>query len=118
MGKYVVELVDFKGLRCRVKLSLPFFQNGTGPDNSSWEVLDEGFLKVRSGGCLMVDTTPGNIITNGNLLFLTGQQNYICVNLYSFVGSLGYANDFGTGIAEQPWVVNCDPGHLKWAVVG
>lgn len=116
MGKHVVELVDTNGSSCRVRLSLPVLQNGTGPDNSSWNVLDEGFLKIRSGVCHMVDTTPGNIFTNGNLLLLSGQ--YHGVNLYEFVGSLGLANDFGTGVVYQAWALKCEPGHIKWAVVG
>lgn len=115
MGNYVVQLVDANGLSCRISLSLPFFQNGTGPDNSSWRVLDEGFLKFRSGVCQMVDTTPGEIFTDGNLLLLVGP--YHGVNLYEFAGKLGYANDFGTGVIHQPWVVNCEPGHIKWAVL-
>lgn len=115
MGKYVVELSDVNGLSCRVSLSLPVLKNGTDPYNSSWKILDEGFLKFRSGGCHMVDTTPGNIITDGNLLLCAGQ--YHGVNLHRFVGSLGLANDSGMGVLYQPWAVNGEPGQITWELL-
>src|SRR5687768_5569172 len=83
MGKHIVQLSDANGLSCRVRLSLPYLQNGTDPYNSAWKVLDEGFLKIRSGGCHMVDTEPGKTFTDGNLLLCSGK--YHGVNLYSFV---------------------------------
>ena len=115
MAKHIIKLSDANGLSCRISLSLPFLQNGTDPYNSTWKVLDEGFLKVRSGGCHAVDTSPGEIFTDGNLLLCAGQ--YHGVNLYEFLGSLGLANDSGRGIVYQGWVVNCKPGQITWALV-
>jgi len=115
MGNHVVKLTDENGLSCRVRLSLPFLQNGTDPYNSGWKVLDEGFLKFSSGGCHAVDTKPGDIFTDGNLLLCSGQ--YHGVNLYEFLGSSGWTNDSGGGVVYQPWVVNCKPGRITWALL-
>jgi len=115
MGNHVVELTDENGLSCRVRVSLPLLQNGTDPYNSAWKVLDEGFLKFRSGGCHAVDTKPGDIFTDGNLLLCSG--NHHGVNLYSFLGSSGWTNDSGGGIIYQPWVVNCKSGRITWSLL-
>lgn len=115
MGNYIVKLADSSGLSCRISLSLPFLQNGTDPTNSEWKVLDGGFLIHHWGGCHMVDTTPGNIFTDGNLLLCRGEHHG--VNLYQFAGKLGYANDSGTGVVYQGWAASCKPGQITWMLV-
>lgn len=115
MGNHVVKLTDENGLSCRVRVSLPLLQNGTDRYNSDWKTLDEGFLKFRSGGCQAVDTSPGDIFTNGNLQLCSG--DYYGVDLYEFLGSSGWTNDSGEGIVHQPWVVNCKAGRITWALL-
>jgi hypothetical protein len=120
MGKYVIKLTDSGGLSCRVDLSLPFFINQSDPDNSEWRVLDGGFLIFYWGGCLIVESTPGNIISEGDLHLCHGKisgVNILGVTLYKFVDNLCFANDSGTGVVHQPWAANCKPGKVTWALL-
>lgn len=121
MRKYVVKLTDANGLSCRVDLSLLNFINQSDPDNTEWRVLDGGFLRFYWGGCLIVQSTPENIISEGDLHLchhgkISATYN-LGVTLYKFVDNLCFANDSGTGVVHQPWAANCKPGQITWTLL-
>lgn len=114
--KYIVELSDIEGLSCRIKLSLPVRKIGTNLKNSSWKVLDEGFLKYRSGGCEMRKGNGDYVIdATGNLhLVAVGSWG---VKLVDFIDRWSLVNDSGSGLVLQPWVVSCQPGQIGWSLL-
>ncbi len=114
--KYVIELSDAEGLSCRVSLSLPLRKVSTSIGNSSWKVLDEGFLKYRSGGCDLRSAVPGRKFdVTGNLFLCVGA--YYGVILNNFTSEWALVNDSGSGNVFQTWVKNCKPGAIGWALL-
>ncbi len=114
--KYIVEISDVKGLSCRVSLSLPLRKVGTTVENSTWKVLDEGFLKYRSGGCEIYSSVPGyRANVTGDLYLCFG--GYYGVILYRFTSEWALVNDSGSGEVLQSWVKNCKPGTVGWALL-
>jgi hypothetical protein len=114
--KYVIELSDIEGLSCRISLSLPIRKVATDRDNSTWKVLDEGFLKYRSGGCEIRSSVPGRTYpVTGNLRLCVG--NYHGVILNNFTSEWALVNDSGSGYIYQPWVKNCKPGEIGWVLL-
>jgi hypothetical protein len=114
--KYIVELSDIEGLSCRISLSLPLRKVAANRDNSTWKVLDEGFLKYRSGGCEIRSAVPGKRFdVRGNLYLCVG--DYHGLILYDFTDEWTLVNDAGSGMIYQPWVKSCKPGDIGWALL-
>ena len=117
MGKYIVEITDMDGTSSRIELTLPVFKNSTNIGNSKWITRDEGFLKFRSGGCVMRSSTGKTGIFNTAHLRLYVNPNHGWgISLNNFLDELGTANDSGGGVVQQPWVIVCKPGDIGWVL--
>lgn len=115
--KYIVEISDIEGLTCRIKLSLPVRKIGTTVKNSSWKVLDEGFLKYRSGGCEMGASENGKYVVDatGNLVLVVAR--HWGVKFVDFIDRWSLVNDSGSGEVVQPWALSCKPGQIGWVLI-
>ena len=117
--KYIVEISDIEGVTCRIKLSLPLRKNGTTVENSSWRVLDEGFLNIRSGGCEMHATEnkkyKDKFDATGNLFLVVA--GYWGVKFVDFIDEWSLVNDSGAGAVVQPWALSCKPGQIGWVLI-
>ncbi len=115
MGQYTVQISDMDGNACNIRLSLPLAKNWTSPKNSTWRVLDEGYLKFRSGGCGL--QFVGGITGTANLYMVVVAKQGYGIKLNDFLDTLGMANDSGDGSLAQPWVTGMKPGAIGWALV-
>jgi hypothetical protein len=110
--RYTVELTDDDGKSCTVNLSIPFDVAGTGTDNSTWRVANEGSIKFRSGGC----EVAGGRFEELTLRLVRG--THYGVSLYSFTSKLiRTINSSGEGNIHQSWCLSFKPGHISWVLV-
>ena len=110
--KYVVELNDVDGNHFQIEMHLPWLSSTTNVGNSTWKVLNEGFIKYRSGGCNATKETgfgPMEI----QLVF----GGYSGSSFFKFFDSAGLVNSSGSGEIAQPWVVNFKPGTFGWTLI-
>lgn len=120
MGKYIVELSDEKGKKGSIQISLPFQKVGTNKTNSSWRVLDESFLNVRSGTCQVRGTKtnpklPGISVAPLNLfLYFDGSWG---VALWDFTDDWTFVEESGGGKVLQTWAGHCKPGEITWSLL-
>lgn len=118
MGKYIVELTDRNGVTGCIQITLPWRKVGTNKTNSTWRVLDESFLKVRSGTCqveLLIENNLGVMIPPLDLKLVA--KGFWGVNLYSFTDRWTLVEESGTGEILQAWVGHCKPGAIKWSLL-
>lgn len=108
--RYEIEMSDSDGQTCRIGISLPLLKKQAYITNSTWKVLDEGFLKYRSGGCEMVGSWGP-----GSLHFYVGKAYGIVFN--EFVDTFAIVNDSGDGIIYQPYCVKFKPGAISWVLL-
>lgn len=121
--KYIIELSDQGGKSCRVKLDLPLKKSSARTDNSTWRVLDEGFLKFRSGGCAilgiretgLIETDESAWFALSTLLLYVGKTPLIKVD--EFEDRLGFANSSGEGEIKQEVVTGFKPGKITWTLL-
>ena len=110
--KYVVELNDVDGNHFQIEMHLPWLSQSTALDNSTWKVLNEGFIKYRSGGCeaektARVGPTDIHLVLGG----------YWGIKFFKLFDSAGLVNSSGSGEIAQPWVVNFKPGTFGWTLI-
>ena len=110
--KYVIEISDMEGKSCRIKLSLPFIKFLTDLENSTWNVMDEGCLKYRSGGC---NVSKEAWTLKGNLQICFAKAYGILLN--DFVDNVDCANDSGVGELLQPMALGLKPGRIGWTLL-
>ena len=110
--KYVVELNDVDGKHFQIEMHLPWLSVSTGVDNSTWKVLDEGFIKYRSGGC-----EAEKLETVGATHIKLALGGYWGIKFFKFFDSASLVNSSGSGEIMQPWVVNFKPGKFGWTLI-
>ena len=108
---YKVELTDDDGKSCKVRLSIPWDTAATDTTNSTWSILEEGFVKFRSGGCSAV----GGFATPLTLRLKRG--NEYGIELFQFTDRLRLVNSSGEGKIYQPWCLSFKPEHITWALI-
>ncbi len=112
---YVVEIGDQDGKTCKLSLTMPLIKSTANQGNSTWRVLDEGFIKYRSGGCFLNNPDDTGWASSGNLYLVYGETYGIVLNV--FVDGMRLVNDSGGGIIYQAWCVNFKPGVLNWVLI-
>lgn len=118
---YTMEISDWNGTTCQIKLDLPFFNN-IRPWNSTWQVQTEGGLRYRSGGLSIRRCTTPNM---GTLMrFVRGVNDYWewGMEVYGFVNGGDYyyyesRNTSGSGTLHQPWTIGLKEGPISWILV-
>jgi hypothetical protein len=110
--RYVIQISDPVGTACRIRLNLPFLVETGRPDNSSWQVLDEGALNRRSGGC-HASWDWGESSTS-IALCVAGRWYLKVWNMFDGWDLVNYS---GTGISLQWIVLSLQPGFFTWALI-
>jgi hypothetical protein len=108
--KYIVQVSDCDGNACRIRLNLPLVKSNATTTNSSWSVMDEGWLKYRSGGCNMYNNDD-----SGDLWLCVGKSWTLGLN--EFIDSWTTANDSGSGLVYVQYCVNFRSGNITWALI-
>ena len=109
----IVQLSDVDGKACRMKLVFPIFKARATPTNSTWQVIDEGFFTIRSGGCQVIGY--GSMIGPGMLRLFFGKK--ITFLLHNFLDSYGLVNATGEGSIESEYCLGFKAGELSWALL-
>jgi hypothetical protein len=112
--KYGIEITDEDGNSCRIRLRLPSPIKLANPSNSKWRVLDEGFLKFRSGGCKIAGAEGSHFFPDLDLYLCRGDTWGLM--LYEFTDWTTIVNESGTGTIVQPWCLTFVPYHITWTV--
>jgi hypothetical protein len=110
MLDYMVETGDDKGNSFKILVSISTFD---GRSSGSWRAIDKGYIRFNSGIAAKQDS-PGELAVRHLLLY--SSDNTWGIRLNDFQGWLG-ANDQGTGLILQPWVLNFTAGRISWALV-
>lgn len=110
MANYIIEIGDEKGNSFKISVSISTFD---GRSSGSWRTIDKGYIRYNSGAAEK-QGSPGEIAVRHLLLF--SNDNTWGIRLNDFQGWLG-ANDEGTGIIAQPWVLSFPAGRISWALV-
>lgn len=110
--RYIVELTDDDGRNCQVRLSIPWDTAGTDTTNSTWRVLNEGFIRYRSGGCF---ASGGRFESLSLRLIRAGEYGVTLNNFTSEI--LRTINSSGAGTIEQPWCLTFKPGRISWTLI-
>jgi hypothetical protein len=118
--KYVIQVSDCDGNACRIKLNLPLVKSKANITNSTWSVLDEGWLTHRSGGCSVyrnVDAS-GDTTISFDLNLRVGTSYML--SLSEFIDSWSVANDSGEGKLHYPYALGFKygfGGRITWALL-
>ena len=112
MADYIVEIGDEKGKSFKISVSVTTTFAGVN-SQGSWRTIDKGFICFNSG-VTKVDDSKGTLTTNHLVLF--NSKNEAGIRLNDFHDWLG-ANDTGTGLIAQPWVLDFTYGRISWALV-
>lgn len=96
-------------------LTLPLIKSTSNTGNSTWRVLEEGFIKYRGGGCYLHNPDDKGFASTGNLYLVYGKTYGIVLNV--FVDNWRLVNDSGSGVIYQSWCVSCKPGVLNWVLI-
>jgi len=130
--KYKIEMSDSDGNKCRFKVILPFDSNAATLTDSKWNVLDEGYIKHRSGKCKSVSSDGSwfgacdlylyrlkkGYMTSGTPVKDWGHnKNVWGITLYEFINWANCINDSGTGTILQSWCLILKPYHINWTLV-
>ena len=111
MANYTVEIGDEEGNSFRISVSA--ITTFGARFDGSWRTIDKGYIRYNSG-------VAWKEKSNGDLtvmhLLLIGNDNTWGISLNDFNDIWG-ANDEGTGIILQPWVLNFTSGRISWALV-
>jgi len=110
--KYVVELNDVDGNSFQIEMHLPWMEFTADTGNSTWKVLNEGFIKYRSGGCEALKKSGWEPT---HIQLLSGK--YWGIKFFKFFDSAGLVNSSGEGVSMQPWVVSFKPGDFGWTLI-
>lgn len=110
--KYVVELNDVDGNHFQIEMHLPWLSNTTNVGNSTWKVLNEGFIKYRSGGC---KAFKGFGLEPTNIQLVLGE--YWGIKFLKLFDSADLVNSSGSGEIVQNWVVSFKPGKFGWTLI-
>jgi hypothetical protein len=110
MATYIVEIGDEKGGSFKISVSISTLDGRSG---GSWRAIDKGYIRYNSGAAEKQDS-PGELAVRHLLLF--SSDNTWGSRLNDFQDCWG-ANDEGTGIILQPWVLGSPPGRISWALV-
>ncbi len=108
---YIVELTDDDGRSCKISLSIPWFVVWTDVTNSTWRVLDEGFVRFRSGGCEAI----GEAFSPMELRLVRG--NEYGIQLFTFTSKHRTINSSGEGHIHFKWCVSFKSRHITWALI-
>ena len=142
MREKILRITDKSGNIFRMKISTPDIKrkvlagasdlaNGLPvvrylPDytaGGSWAVLDEGFVKYRSGPLRPRASHNGDLTTRDLLVLGDGglesydRRDLFGMQLFEYEDAIG-VNKKGEGFVIQPWVVAATPGRISWKVIG
>lgn len=89
--------------------------------NAHWKVIDEGFVRFRSGAVRTRSSNNGDLTTRDVLILgKEGIEAYdgrdlFGMQLFEYEDLLG-VNEKGEGFVIQPWVVSLTPGRIRWEI--
>jgi hypothetical protein len=109
---YKVEISDTSGESFRVRLSIPFFAQSADEGNSSFHVLDSGFIKYSSGGCSA--SKPAGFAPTHIQLKTFGTWG---IQLKAMFDSADFVNSSGSGQLMGSWATGAKPGDISWALI-
>ena len=110
--KYIVELNDDDGKHFQIEMHLPWLSSTADTGNSTWKVLNEGFIKYRSGGCDVIKEWG---FGPTDIRLILGE--HWGIKFFKFIDTPGLVNSSGAGEIMQPWVVNFKPGTFGWTLI-
>ena len=139
MSNYILRIHDKKGNSFRMKImtTSEFFpirkiqeakeilvRGGWfgGAVNGEWKILDEGYIRLRSGKLRTRFSENGDLTTCDLLVLGTDgiktydAQDKFGMQLFQYEDVLG-VNHEGEGVVIQPWVMALVPGRISWKVV-
>jgi hypothetical protein len=110
MATYIIEIGDEKGGSFKTSVSISTLDGASG---GSWRTIDKGHIRYNSGA-VEKQNSPGELAVR-HLLFYSNDNTW-GIRLNDFQDLWG-ANDEGTGLILQPWVLSFPPGRISWALV-
>lgn len=111
MGNYIVEIGDEKGDSFKISVSMSMLNSWA--TTGSWRTIEKGYIRYNSGA-VQRQKSNGELTVRHFLLY--NSDNAWGIRLNDFEGFWG-ANDQGTGLILQPWVLIFPPGRISWALV-
>lgn len=93
-----------------------------GSIEGDWKVLDEGFIRYRSGKTKSRFTENGDLTTSDLLILGPGGiktydgNDRFGMQLFEYADVLS-SNSEGEGFVIQPWVLALTPGRISWRVI-
>ena len=113
-SKYVIKIEDTKEKSFKIEITIPLMPK-IGPHRGTWRSLDKGFLSFNKGGTHFVPANERYDV--GDLLFFLDDYPPFGMTLEKMHNFWG-VGDMGAGKVPQDWVLGCEPGWVKWFVVG
>jgi hypothetical protein len=101
-----VEIADSACNTMQLSVSVNLIGNG-----GNWRSLDKGMIRHNSGSLERVAPTFWSDFD----VFLSAGGNW-GIRLDAYFGFTS-ANDQGTGVILQPWVIGLTPGAIEWSLV-
>lgn len=111
MANYIVEIGDEKGTSFKISVSMSMLNSWAA--TGSWRTIDKGYIRYNSGAAQR-QQSPGELTVRHYLLY--SSDNTWGIRLNDFESIWG-ANDEGTGIIVQAWVLSFPVGRISWALV-
>ncbi len=108
MASHIIDIGDEKGNSFEMCLEVSYWYYPTG----SWRTLDKGYIRFNSGWTKKTKS-EGTLVGTHLLLFSSANTWGIRLNDFSDAGG---ANDQGSGIILQPWVLSFESGRISWAL--
>lgn len=96
---YVVEISDENDTTFRVALVIPWNLKTINDGSSSWRVLDEGFLRYRTGA-LLGDSEPWSPLA----AYLVHAKHWGLI-IDGLFDKYRLVNSAGAGVVAQPWCI-------------
>ena len=110
--EYKVELSDSGGQSFRVRLEIPFISTTTNPKNSSFRVLDSGYIRYSSGGCNAAKKGGPNPT---DIQFVVFDRSGLWLN--AMFDWAGFVNSSGGGKLTPSWATGAKAGPIQWVLL-
>jgi hypothetical protein len=114
--QYLVEITDKDGNSFQVRLKLASPMKRITVKNSTWKVVDEGYLKYRNGGCAWSHSDEGSF-GPADLYLCVGDPPTWGVVLWQFFDTLTVVNDSGSGWIHPVWATGAKSGNMSWVLL-
>jgi hypothetical protein len=110
--EYKVQISDRDGQSFRVRLEIPFISTTTNPNNSSFRVLDSGYIRYSSGGCNAAKDSGPNPT---DIQFVVFKSSGLCLN--AMFDWAGFVNSSGDGKLSPSWATGAKAGPINWVLL-